>query len=59
MSLIPKRSTVTGDSKILSGEREAEITTSSRALASSKVIDSVSLFLVIFCESVSKPTLLT
>ena len=58
MSLIPKRSTVTGDSKIRSGVRDAEITTSSRAFPSFKVMEIDWLFFETSCERVSNPTLL-
>ena len=57
MSFVPNLSTVTGDSKTLCGVLEAETTTSSRAVLSSKTIFTVELP-VISTVAGLKPTLL-
>ena len=57
MSFVPNLSTVTGDSKTLCGVLEAETTTSSRAVLSSKTMFTVELP-VTSTVAALKPTLL-
>ena len=57
MSFVPNLSTVTGDSKTLCGVLEAEITTSSRAVLSSKTMFTVELPVTSTVAGL-KPTLL-